>query len=64
MAIHEDDWQYKAARIQFRPETDIQVGRFEGRVEQFHHSGARDFSLEELWLIANILTEVSHAEQL
>ena len=29
-----DGWQYKAAFvIQFRPETDINEGRFEGRVE-------------------------------
>jgi hypothetical protein len=29
-----EGWQYKAAFvIQFRPETDIEAGRFEGRAE-------------------------------
>jgi len=62
-----DDWQYKAAFvIQFRPETDFQVGRFEGRVEHIPSSrGARFHSLEELLaFIANILTEVGNAEKL
>lgn len=62
-----NDWQYKAAFvIQFRPETDIQVGRFEGRVEHIPSSTSTRFhSLEELLaFIANILTEVSNAEKL
>jgi len=61
-----DDWQYKAAFvIQFRPETDIQVGRFEGRVEHIPSSRSMRFhSLAELLaFIANVLTEVSNAEE-
>jgi len=61
-----DDWQYKAAFvIQFRPETDIRVGRFEGRVEHIPSSRSTRFhTLEELLaFIANVLTEGSNAEE-
>jgi len=60
------DWQYKAAFvIQFRPETDIQVGRFEGRVEHISSSrSARFHSLEELLaFIASTLAEVNDAAE-
>lgn len=62
-----DDWQYKAAFvIQFRPETDIQVGRFEGRVEHIPSSrSVRFHALEELLaFIAGVLTEANNAEKL
>jgi len=60
-------WQYKAAFVvQFRPETDIEAGRFEGRVEHVVSFKATRFhSLDELLdFIASVLTEVSHTEQL
>lgn len=56
-----DDWQYKAAFvIQFRPETDIEAGRFEGRVEHIPSCKATRFhSLDELLaFIARVLAEV------
>ena len=61
-----EGWQYKAAFvIQFRPETDIEAGRFEGRVEHVASTKATRFrSLEELLsFIAGVLAEVSNAEQ-
>ena len=61
-----EEWQYKAAFvIQFRPETDIEVGRFEGRVEQVaSHKATRFHSLDELLaFIASVLAEVRNAEQ-
>lgn len=57
-------WQQSAAFvIQFRPETDVAVGRFEGRVEHVATSQATRFhSLEELLeFIARVLDEVRHA---
>jgi hypothetical protein len=65
MTILEEQWQYKAAFvIQFRPETDVEVGRFEGRVEHVSSSRARRFhSLDELLaFIASMLAEVSDTE--
>jgi hypothetical protein len=59
-------WQYTAAFvIQFRPETDIEAGRFEGRVEHIKSSQAMRFhSLEELLgFIAGVLAEVRNTEQ-
>ena len=59
-------WQYKAAFvIQFRPETNLEAGRFEGRVEHVaSHTAARFHSLDELLrFIASLLPEVSHTEQ-
>ena len=59
--------QYKAAFvIQFRPETNIEAGRFEGRVEHVASSKATRFhSLDELLdFIASLLAEVSNTEQL
>jgi len=59
-------WQYRAAFvIQFRPESDIERGRFEGRIEHMtsHHS-TRFHSLDELLdFIARVLTEVRSTEQ-
>jgi hypothetical protein len=60
-------WQYRAAFvIQFRPETDIEAGRFEGRVEHIASYKATQFhALDELLgFIEGILTEVRNAEQL
>jgi hypothetical protein len=59
-------WQYKAAFvIQFRPESDIEAGRFEGRIEHMASSRATRFhSLDELLgFIASVLTEVGNTEQ-
>jgi hypothetical protein len=59
--------QYKAAFvIQFRPATDIEAGRFEGRVEHIASSKATRFhSLDELLgFIADVLTEGSDTEKL
>jgi len=61
-----EGWQYKAAFvIQLRPETDIEAGRFEGRVEHVASTKAKRFhSLEELLsFIARVLTEVGKTEQ-
>ena len=55
-----DQWQYSAAFvIQFRPETDIESGRFEGRVEHVASCKAKKFhSLDELLaFISDVLTE-------
>ena len=62
-----EGWQYKAAFvIQFRPETDVEAGRFEGRVEHIASTKATRFhSLDELLgFIASVLTEVRNTEQL
>ena len=61
-----EEWQYKAAFVvHFRPETDIEEGRFEGRVEHVASSKAARFhSLEELLrFIARVLAEVRSTEQ-
>lgn len=61
-----EEWQYKAAFVvQFRPETDIEAGRFEGRVEHVASSKAARFhSLDELLsFIAKVLAEVRSTEQ-
>lgn len=58
-------WQYKGAFvIQFRPEADIEAGRFEGRVEHMaSYTATRFHSLDELLgFIASVLTEVKNAE--
>ena len=59
-------WQHKAAFVvQFRPETDIDAGQFEGRVEHVAtHRAIRFHSLDELLgFIASVLTEVRDSEQ-
>jgi hypothetical protein len=58
-------WQYRAAFvIQFRPETDIEAGRFEGRVEHVvSYEAIRFHSLDELLgFIASVLAEVSNTD--
>jgi len=60
------EWQLKAAFVvQFRPETNIDAGHFEGRVEHVATHGAMRFhSLDELLgFIANVLTEVRDSAQ-
>jgi hypothetical protein len=60
-------WQYSAAFvIQFRPETDIEAGRFEGRVEHIvSYKATRFHSLDELLgFIASVLAEVNTRGQL
>jgi len=59
-----EGWQHKAAFvIQFSPETDIEEGRFEGRVEHFTSTRATRFSsLDELLtFIAGILSEIRNS---
>ena len=61
-----EGWQYRGAFvIQFRPESDIEAGRFEGRVEHVaSYKAMRFHSLDELLaFIASVLAEVSNAEQ-
>ena len=61
-----EQWQYKAAFvIQFRPETDVEAGRFEGRVEHVSSSLARRFhSLDELLaFMASMLAEIDSPEE-
>lgn len=60
-------WQYNAAFVvQFRPETDIRAGKFEGKVEHVPTSKAAKFhSLDELLaFIADTLCEIGEAEEL
>jgi hypothetical protein len=59
-------WQHKAAFvIQLRPETNIDAGRFEGRVEHVAtHRSLRFQSVDQLLgFIAGVLTEVRDSEQ-
>ena len=51
--------------IQFRPETDVEAGRFEGKVEHIaSYEATRFSSLEELLsFIAKMLGEVDNTEQ-
>jgi len=59
-------WQHRAAFVvQFRPETNIDAGRFEGRVEHVATNRAIRFhSLDELLgFIASVLTDVRDSEQ-
>ena len=61
-----EERQYKAAFVvQFRPETDIEAGRFEGRVEHVASTKATRFhSLDELLsFMASVLIEVGKTEQ-
>jgi len=60
-----EGWHYKAAFvIQFRPATEIEAGRFEGRVEHIASTRATRFhSLEELLaFIAGVLAEVRNTD--
>ena len=59
-------WEYQAAFvIQFRPETDIKAGRFEGRAEHIPSSRKTRFhSLDELLaFIASTLSEIRNTEE-
>jgi hypothetical protein len=65
-----EGWQHKGAFvIQFRPETDIQAGRIEGRVEHIaSYDSTRFFSLEELLcfiaiVLAKVQTEFQELDQ-
>jgi len=61
-----EGWQYKAAFvIQFRTETDIKAGRFEGKVEHVASFKAKRFhSLDEVFdFIASAPTEICSTEQ-
>ena len=61
-----DQWQYKAAFVvQFRPETDIEAGRFEGKVEHVASSKATRFhSLDELLaFIETVLIEITETPE-
>ena len=51
--------------IQFRPETDLEAGRFEGKVEHIaSYEAARFSSLEELLgFITKMLSEAGNSEQ-
>ena len=60
-----DGWQYKAAFVvQFRSETAVEIGRFEGKVEHVaSHQSKRFHSLDELLeFIGNVLAEVRNSE--
>jgi hypothetical protein len=62
-----EGWQYRGAFvIQFRPESDIEAGRVEGRVEHIaSYKMTRFHSVDELLdFIASVLTEVRNAEPL
>jgi hypothetical protein len=62
-----EGWRYKAAFvIQFQPETNIEAGRLEGRVEHVASTKATRFhSLEELFtFIANVLAEARNSDPL
>ena len=51
--------------IQFRPETDVEAGRFEGKVEHIaSYEATRFSSLEELLsFIGRMLNEAGNSEQ-
>lgn len=61
-----EGWQYKSAFvIQFRPETDIEAGRFEGKIEHVaSHKETRFCSLDQvITFIGLVLTEVNDPER-
>ncbi len=60
------DWKYNGAFvIQFQPETDLETGRCQGRVEHItSYKTARFRSLDELLaFVAQVLTEVRTGEE-
>jgi len=62
-----EEWQYKAAFVvQFRSETNIEAGRFEGRIEQISsHQAMKFHKLEELLaFVASALAEIRESEEL
>lgn len=59
-------WQYSRAFVlQFRQESDIGAGRFEGKIEHVvSYKATRFHSLDELLgFIASVLTEISNKEK-
>ena len=56
---------FVASVIQFRPETDIEARRFDGRIEHIaSYKATRFHSLDELFdFMASVLTEVRNTEQ-
>lgn len=59
-------WQYNSAFvIQFRPETDLETGRFEGKIEHVaSHKETRFSSLDQLInFMACVLQEVDDADR-
>ena len=52
--------------VQFRPETNIEAGQFEGRIEQISsHQAMRFHSLEDLLaFVASALAEICKSEEL
>jgi hypothetical protein len=61
-----DGWEHKAAFvIQFRPETDVKTGRFEGRIEHIPSSRAIRFqTLDQLLtFIAKVLASVQRNQE-
>ena len=64
-ALLMEGWQHRAAFvIQFRPETDLEAERFEGKVEHIAScKAARFHNLEELVLfISTVLDEVKQSD--
>jgi hypothetical protein len=62
-----EGWQHKSAFVvEFRSETDIQAGQFEGRVKHIAPTKTTRFhSLNELLtFIANVLATVRSSDQL
>lgn len=60
-AFQMEGWQYNAAFVvQFRPETDLAAGRFDGKIEHIPTAKSIKFrSLGEMLdFIAEVLTEV------
>jgi hypothetical protein len=61
-----EGWKHKLAFvIQFRPETEVHAGRFEGKAEHIaSYEATRFHSLDELLaFIVRMLTEISNKEQ-
>jgi hypothetical protein len=61
-----NDWKYKGAFvIQFQPETDLETGRCQGRVEHItSYKSLRFRSLDELLaFVAQVLTEAREGEE-
>jgi hypothetical protein len=57
-------WQYRGAFvIQFRPESDIKSGRFEGRVEHVaSYKATRFHSLDELLEFIDLVLKEENAD--
>jgi hypothetical protein len=61
-----EGWQYSGAFvIQLRPESDLEAGLFEGRIEHVAScKAARFYSLDELLVfIGSVLKEIRNKEQ-